>query len=79
MRSLKSLLVGTAAMMMDADCNPFMRVPNRPQGSVKLSNRSIALFTEQQRELKEFKIKGHKVMAYSRKDAITRLKHQKKI
>ena len=31
------------------------------------------------RQLREFSIKGHKVMAFSKKDAITRLKHQKKI
>ena len=31
------------------------------------------------RRLYEFSIHGHKVMAYSKKDAITRLKHQKKI
>lgn len=31
------------------------------------------------RQLREFSIKGHKIMAYSKKDAITRLKHQKKI
>lgn len=31
----------------------------------------------QYRELREFTIKGKKVMAYSKKDAITRLKHSK--
>lgn len=31
------------------------------------------------RQLREFSIKGHKVMAYSKKDAITRLKHHKRI
>lgn len=31
------------------------------------------------RQLREFSIKGHKVMAFSKKDAITRLKHLKKI
>lgn len=31
------------------------------------------------RELREFTVKGHTIMAYSRKDAITRLKLQKKI
>ena len=31
------------------------------------------------RRLYEFSIHGHKVMAYSKHDAITRLKHQKKI
>ena len=29
------------------------------------------------KELKEFTIKGHKVMAYSKKDAIKRMKHKK--
>lgn len=31
------------------------------------------------RQEKEFDIKGHKIMAYSRKDAIKRLKHKKLI
>lgn len=31
------------------------------------------------RQLREFSVKGHKIMAYSKKDAITRLKHQKLI
>lgn len=31
------------------------------------------------RQLREFSIKGHKIMAYSKKDAITRLKHLKKL
>ena len=31
------------------------------------------------RELREFTVKGHTIMDYSRKDAITRLKLQKKI
>ena len=30
------------------------------------------------RELREFTIKGQKVMAYSKKDALQRLKHKKK-
>ena len=29
------------------------------------------------RELREFTVKGKKIMAYSKKDAIKRLKHQK--
>ena len=29
------------------------------------------------KELREFTIKGHKVMAYSKKDAIKRMKHKK--
>lgn len=29
------------------------------------------------KELREFDVKGHKIMAYPRKDAIKRLKHKK--
>lgn len=29
------------------------------------------------KELREFDVKGHKIMAYSRKDAIKRLNHKK--
>lgn len=37
------------------------------------------LFIKPDKQLYEFSIKGHKIMAFSRKDAIKRLKHQKKI
>ena len=40
---------------------------------------TLSLKSHESRQLREFSIKGHKVMAYSKKDAITRLKHQKKI
>lgn len=55
----------------------YMGRKSHPVG--KFSEKSKALFGEPHRELKEFSIKGRKVMAYSKKDAITRLKHQKKI
>lgn len=57
--------------------DPFY-VP-RVKANAKFSDKAISLFKEPHKELREFSIKGHKVMAYSRKDAITRLKHQKKI
>lgn len=44
-----------------------------------LTNAHKRLFGESHRELREFSVKGHTIMAYSLKDAITRLKHQKKI
>lgn len=50
-----------------------------PETKVRFSEKSKPLFGEPKRELREFSVKGHKVMAYSRKDAITRLKHLKKI
>lgn len=57
--------------------DPFY-VP-RVKANVKFSDKAMSLLKEPHRELREFSIKGYKVMAYSRKDAITRLKHQKKI
>lgn len=53
-------------------------VPRVREVNVKFSNKALPLFREPHRELKEFTIKGHKIMAYSRKDAITRLKYMKK-
>ncbi len=49
----------------------------RPRVSMKFSDKPVKAVDS--RQLHEFSIKGHKVMAYSKKDAITRLKHQKKI
>lgn len=63
-------LLGAAAMMDGYDA--FYA----PKSSVKFSDKPIRAIDS--RQLREFSIKGHKVMAYSRKDAITRLKHQKK-
>ena len=48
-----------------------------PRVSMKFSDKPVKAVDS--RQLREFSIKGHKVMAYSKKDAITRLKHQKKI
>lgn len=48
-----------------------------PRVSIKFSNKIPKAVDS--RQLREFSIKGHKIMAYSRKDAITRLKHHKKV
>lgn len=53
----------------------FMERP--PRTKVKFSN-TIPKAVDS-RQLRVLSIKGHKIMAYSKKDAITRLKHQKKI
>ena len=52
------------------------RSPKEPE---PLTDGQRELFSEPRKHLKEFTIKGHKVMAYSRKDAIKRLKHKKKL
>lgn len=50
---------------------------HRPKYKIKFSDKPLKVTNS--RQLKEFTIKGHKIMAYSKKDAITRLKHLKKI
>lgn len=57
------------------DYNPFMTY--RPRVTMKFSDKTPKAVDS--RQLREFSIKGHKIMAYSKKDAITRLKHLKKI
>lgn len=82
-KSMMMLMAGAMAMMSD----PFMRADINPTPrSKKFNSKSEIedyLSTHRapidSRQLREFSIKGHKVMAYSKKDAITRLKHQKKI
>lgn len=74
-KNLMLVMAGALAMASD----PFFCGTRPPQREIKFSDKSIALFREPHRDLKEFSIKGHKIMAYSRKDAIKRLKHQKKI
>ena len=51
----------------------------KPKTREELHNYMLHRTFHDSRQLREFSIKGHKVMAYSKKDAITRLKHQKKI
>lgn len=70
-------MAGAMAAMSD----PYYRgkgdyLSDRERG--KFSHNADKLFREQSRDLKEFSINGRKVMAYSKKDAITRLKRQKK-
>jgi len=50
---------------------------NVPKCAMKFSD--IQKIRIPHREEREFNVKGHKIMAYSRKDAIKRLKHKKLI
>ena len=73
-RGIKSILL-PAILMMAASENPNKVFDSLfPDGSKYNPD-----YKRQpvHRELKEFCIKGEKVMAYSRKDAIVRLKHKK--
>jgi hypothetical protein len=50
---------------------------NTPKVRMKFS--AVQKIRIPHREEREFNVKGHKIMAYSRKDAIKRLKHKKLI
>lgn len=77
MTRMKRMLLMTALMMAAAQSNDPFRTPRRNTGVRRndIINGSRNPF----RELREFTVKGHTIMAYSRKDAITRLKLKKKI
>lgn len=77
-RSLLALLAGYAIVAAQYD-DLYRPTPKRqmPYGGNGFSDRIPKAVDS--RQLREFSIKGHKIMAYSKKDAITRLKYLKKI
>ena len=83
--SRKNLMLAMAGMLAMAS-DPFMSrtvystpTDKKPKTKEELRDYMWNHPPKDSRHLREFSIKGHKVMAYSKKDAITRLKHQKKI
>lgn len=77
MTRMKSMWLMTALMMAAAQSNDPFRTPRRNTGVRRNDNKWKPKPVV--RKLREFTVKGHTIMAYSRKDAITRLKFQKKI
>lgn len=74
-------MLGAVAMQAQSADN-YYRYGQRkrypiPDSGNEFSKTSIKVTDS--RQLRKFSIKGHKVMAFSKSDAITRLKHQKKI
>ena len=73
MSKLKQMLLATAAMCASAQSyNPYSI--NHKEGMAFNPDYKVKSSTK---ELREFTIKGQKVMAYSKKDAIKRLNHNK--
>lgn len=72
MTRMKGMLLMTALMMSAAQLNDPFRTPRRNTGVRRNDNQRKPKPVV--RELREFTVKGHTIMAYSRKDAITRLK-----
>ena len=77
--NLKHLALMTAVMAASSDpyTNPFSTPGQRFRKPT--SREDIPGTYHDPRQLREFTIHGHTVKAYSRKDAIKRLKHQNKI
>lgn len=77
------LLALLGATVMQAQCaDNFYRYGKRKRYSIPDSGNGFSkapIKVTDSRQLREFSIKGHKIMAFSKKDAIIRLKHQKKI
>lgn len=75
MSRMKSILLMTAMMAAAAGSDDLFGRPRREPAK----QRTPSLRAKQPvRQLREFTIKGEKVMAYSKKDAVIRLRHQKK-
>lgn len=73
MSRMKQMLLAAAAMCAVAQkYDPYS--VNRKEGMSFNPDYKVKSTTK---ELREFIIKGQKVMAYSKKDAIKRLKHKK--
>lgn len=78
--SLNRIMFKTLAMLAMANA---MTTDKNIYSDQRSSNKGISFNPDYRRqstprELKEFTINGQKICAYSRKDAIKRLKHQKK-
>ena len=75
MSRLKQIILETALMMSLAASENNVYMDKNPSRGMRFNPNYRHKI--QYRELREFTIKGKKVMAYSKKDAIKRLKHSK--
>lgn len=75
MSRLKQIILETALMMSLAASENNVYMDKNPSRGMRFNPNYRPKI--QYRELREFTIKGKKVMAYSKKDAIKRLKHSK--
>lgn len=76
MSRLRQILLATAMMAAAASDDRVYKQSNESGGmSFNPNYRPKPVH----RELREFTVKGQKIMAYSKKDAVTKLRHQKEI
>lgn len=75
MSRLRQILLATAMMAAAASDDRVYKQNNESGGmSFNPNYRPKPVH----RELREFTVKGQKIMAHSKKDAVTKLRHQKK-
>lgn len=74
MSKLKAIMLETAMMMSMATSGNNVYMDKSTGGGMRFNPD----YTKQvHRELREFTVKGKKIMVYSKKDAIKRFKHHK--
>ena len=76
MSKLKQILLQVAGMIAASQSDDYFYTPQRRTGGISFNSEYKSEHVK--RELREFTIKGKKILAYSKKDAIKRLKHKKK-
>lgn len=75
---LASIAVAYMGAALRPNVDPFV-FTSYPVPNIKFPDKANKLFGEPHREMKKFSIQGNKVMAFSKKDAITRLKAMGKL
>lgn len=73
MSKIKQILLATAAMCAAAQCYDPYALKHKKGMRFNPDYKSKSSV----KELRNFSIKGEKIMAYSKKDAIKRLRHKK--
>lgn len=77
MRMKTALALLAAQMAVASQMDDVFYVPKRNNSEREQNNRKAIKSNTQKRELREFRIKGEVIMAYSKKDAIKRMNHRK--
>ena len=76
MSRLKRILLHVAGMIAASQSDDRFSISERRTGGMSFNPDYKA--EPEKRELREFTVKGKKILAYSKKDAIKRLKHKNK-
>lgn len=79
MKTNKLALLSAMAYTFSCDISRYYGASKQREITTPVLNTKRVPAKYREKPLQEYRIQGHYVFAYSRKDAIKRLKHQKKI